>query len=395
MKNPEKHPNEPFFSNCRVSPDVKLCIVIPVKNEESYIVKVLKAFAAQVDLSGKPLDSRLFEILVLANNCSDLSVEYIKGFQQNHPDLNLFLEEVVLEPQNSNIGYVRRILMETACTRLAINNGGIILTTDGDTAVATDWISQTVSEFENGADAVGGRILLAEDELQNLDEMTRSHHIKDEKYHLLTAELEGEIMKSPYDPNPRHHQHFNGSFAITTDCYEKSGGVPHVKNLEDCAFFERLQSIDAKVRHSHHVIVRTSARCIGRTEIGLSYQLNIWKNLKCKSQDYMVESAASILERFVLKKKLKDLWKMKIEDESVLSKILQELIPEVDVSKEIPQLLKKNGYFGEWYSLIIALQSEKSQNKNPGISSIDDAIQDLELAIGNYASQDFAQTSIL
>ncbi|MFP3591504.1 hypothetical protein [Chryseobacterium sp. SIMBA_038] len=111
--------------------------------------------------------------------------------------------------------------------------------------------------------------------MESLDQLTRLLHLKDEKYQLLVAELEGKIIDSDFDPFPRHHQHFNGSFAITSESYAKSGGVPIVEHLEDCAFFEQLQALDTKIRHSFDVKVYTSARCVGRAQIGLSYQLNV------------------------------------------------------------------------------------------------------------------------
>ncbi|QIY83176.1 hypothetical protein HER18_06345 [Chryseobacterium sp. NEB161] len=185
------------------------------------------------------------------------------------------------------------------------------MTTDGDTSVAPDWICQTIAEINSGADAVGGRILFYQDEVECLDQSTLSHFLKDEEYQLLIAELEGKIIGFDFDPVPRHHQHFNGSFAITTDCYARSGGIPQVEYLEDCAFFEKLQTIDAKVRHSNKVKVYTSARFAGRTQTGLSHQLGVWKDLGQKLEDYYVESCASVTNRFEQKKHLLNLWKLK------------------------------------------------------------------------------------
>lgn len=299
--------HQEIFSNFSLSPTVKSSVVIPVKDEEEYILDTLYAFLGQVEINGEPLQRDTFEILVLANNCSDRSVGLIKNFQQQNPSLNLHLTEIELSYEQANIGYVRRILMDAACNRLEENNGGVILTTDADTVISEDWIAQNINEIEKGADAVGGRILLHENELSELDDLTRFYHFKDEKYQLLIADLEAKILEIHYDYFPRHHQHFNGSFAVTTDCYRKAGGIPNVKHLEDCAFFDRLQRIDAKVRHSFQVKVHTSARFIGRTEVGLAYQLNTWKNSQLQNFDYLVESAESILYRFFLKKKTEGL----------------------------------------------------------------------------------------
>jgi glycosyltransferase involved in cell wall biosynthesis len=394
MKNPTESSRECLFSRFKISPTVKFCIVIPVKDEEAHILKTLASFHNQIDIFGEPFASDHFEILVLANNCTDNSVALIKEFQENHPHLNLYLDEVKLSPKQANIGYVRRKLMECAYARLSKNDGGIIMTTDGDTMVASDWIAQTQWEIDNGAEAVGGRILLSEDELAGLDEFTRLHHFKDEKYRLLLAELEGKIINSEFDPNPRHHQHFNGSFAITTYCYEKSGGVPKVEHLEDCAFFERLETVDAKIRHSNKVTVHTSARCIGRTEIGLSYQLNVWKNLGNHADDYFVESCASIFHRLTQKKNLMTLWELKDQTESEFFETMQKIAPEITADEQIYKSLLNCRYFGEWYEKLIQLKKINLDKKFPDVP-IDKAIKDLQNKLQEYSGYDFTQTSIL
>lgn len=386
--------SDSFFSKFKILPGVKSSVVIPVKDEESYILKTLDSFANQKNLSGKPIDFKEFEILVLANNCSDQSVSIIKKFQIENPHINIYLEEVTLLPNQANIGFVRRKLMDCACARLIKNGGGIILTTDGDTMVAPDWIAQTQLEINSGAEVVGGRILLYPNELESLDEFTLSHHLKDEKYQLLIAELEGHIINYNFDPVPRHHQHFNGSFAITTGCYVKSGGVPVVDHLEDCAFFDRLRMIDAKIRHSHQVTVHTSARWVGRTEIGLSYQLNIWKNLGTKVENCYVECADSIVHRLTEKRSLKDIWDLKGHITKVeFKQLIQQTIPEFFINDEIFDLFNNSIYFGEWYEKVSAFSQKRSENKFPDVP-VDIAIRDLQIRLKEYSNHDFVQTSI-
>lgn len=392
MKNPAQH--APFFSRAAISPRVKCSIVIPVKNEETYILKTLGCFALQVDRSGKPLDPHIFEVLVLANNCTDRSVNYIKDFQHDHPHLHIHLEEVTLGPSEANIGYIRRKLMESAFVRLSQNGGGTILTTDGDTLVAADWIAQTHWEIEHGAEVVGGRILLVDEEFEGLDPCTRLYHLKDEKYNLLIAELEGKIINPAVDPVPRHHQHFNGSFAITSDCYARSGGVPVVEHLEDCAFFEQLQRIDAKIRHSHNVKVHTSARCIGRAEIGLSYQLNAWKNLGDQMEQYFVESCASISYRLQLKKSLLNLWERKYQPELDLYSELKTIFPNLAIDDDGYTSFYDTRYFGAWYEQLIQIKQIQDQQQFPPVP-IDTAIEALQIKVQEYADHDFAHTSIL
>lgn len=389
----ENTANLSLFSEFEVVPEVKFCIVIPVKDEEDYILNTLSAFTTQRNLHNNLLNVNIFEILILANNCSDASVELIKEFQDKNPEIHILLEEISLPEHLANIGFVRKNLMQTAYERLLKNGGGVILTTDGDTTVSEDWIAQNNFEIENGADAVGGRILLYPDEVADLDESTYSHHIKDEQYQLLMAKLESIILESETDPYPRHHQHFNGSFAITTECFKKSGGVPDVTHLEDMAFFERLNLIDAKVRHSNNVLVHTSARCIGRTEIGLSYQLNEWKNRRGNPDEFFVESAKTTIDRLILKKKLMDVWKIKTISEQDFIFQIRSIFPQIPVDENLYfDYFLLNNYFGEWFATMDQYINESALKFPP--DHIENVITELENACRDYAVSNFSQTSI-
>ena len=68
-------------------PDARceLCVTIPVHNEEAGIAATLAALAAQVDAAGRPLDPERYEVLVLANNCTDATVARARRFAADHP----------------------------------------------------------------------------------------------------------------------------------------------------------------------------------------------------------------------------------------------------------------------------------------------------------------------
>ncbi len=379
-----------LFFEAKCSATVEICVVIPVKDEEAHIGKTLASFARQTDTAGKPFETRKYEILILANNCSDNSVNVIREFQNQHPHLQILVEEIILPPHQANIGYARRLLMDAAYNRLSAGGGGIIMTTDGDTRVAPDWIAQTVAEIAAGADAVGGRILLCEQEAGYLDHATHTHHFKDETYRLLVAELESLILQNPHNPAPTHHQHFNGSFAVTTQCYAAAGGIPPVAYLEDCAFFERLQHIDAKVRHSPKVVVHTSARYLGRTEVGLSSQLSVWKNLALAGKQPLVEAPKATLERLLLKRKLKDLWVLRNRADMDLCNALEGVQPGLQITRSVCQSFKEAPFFGAWYAGVIQPQEACWSAAHPPVA-IDTAIAQLALVVQESA---FSQTSI-
>lgn len=372
-------PDLNLFTSFPVLKEVTNCIVIPVKNEEKYLAQTLKSFCEQLNLDASPLLTNSFEILLLANNCTDNSVSIIKQFQQDFPKLNVYLEEITLPADQANIGFVRRILMNCAYNRLRDKCEGIILTTDGDTCVSNDWIAQTNLEIKNGADAVGGRILLYPNELSAMDENTRNTHLKDEEYQLLIAELEALVFQNSHNPLPTHHQHFNGSFAVTVDCYKKSGGIPDVIQMEDLAFFEQLQAIDAKIRKSNKVQVHTSARLIGRTEVGLSYQLNKWNTLQEQKKDILVKSADSIYQNLIIKKRFFSIWNT-FKTSNYLDNDFQLILSELNLNlKIILKILNECQFFGEFYKKVSGEIPEKNSQTN-----IDEAIEELKLIIKQF-----------
>lgn len=389
---PEKCPTQ-LFAAPQISPQCTACVVIPVKDEEDHITQTLAAFAQQADRQGAPLDRQMFEILLLINNCTDSSAARIEAFRREHPELAIWVEDIHLPQQQANIGYVRRQLMEAACRRLAQNGGGVILTTDGDTRVAPDWISQTRAEISAGADAVGGRILFCPEEEASMDALTAWYHYEDEKYQLLIAEVTAAILQHPHDPAPTHHQHFNGSFAVTTDCYEKSGGIPEVTHLEDCAFFEQLQRIDAQVRHSPKVVVYTSARYSGRSEVGLSNQLRIWRTLGETGGTLMVASGDAIVEKLRFKKRLMDLWSHRKMLGSNAIRTLAEDNPLVRISAQDWEDFRKRPFFGAWYAQVVQPQEGVWRTAHPDVP-VAEAIIQLQEAVGRYAAASFSHTSI-
>ncbi|MEP6925235.1 MAG: glycosyltransferase family A protein [Pyrinomonadaceae bacterium] len=291
-------------------PQCEISVAIPVRNEADQLDSTLRAVTAQVDCAGNRFDPRRFEILILANNCADESAAVVRQWQLKPSLPPIHLAEIELPPAQANCGRARQIVMDAAFTRLKKlkKSRAVIASTDGDTRVASDWIAMTLSEIHRGADAVSGRIMIRPNELANMDVNTRRYHLRDVYYRHLVAELEGYLAPVPSDPHPRHHQHFNASFAVTVETYQRAGGVPSVTHLEDFAFYQSLLRIDARFRHSPQVKVFTSARAHGRTSCGLSTQLAEWAEMGNRCESYFVEGLNELEARFICFQKLRQLW---------------------------------------------------------------------------------------
>ncbi|QJD95070.1 glycosyltransferase family 2 protein [Mucilaginibacter robiniae] len=283
--------------------ELKVCVVVPVKDEALHLQQTLDALRCQTDEAGVLLNAQYYEVLVLANNCTDHSYTIARAYQQQYPDFQLHVDEVFLPPASANIGTVRRMLMDEAYRRLlqSGNINGIIASTDGDTIVDSQWIYHVINEIAAGNDAVGGRILA-----HSTANSARLHHLRNVTYRCLLAKAEALIDPQPHDPWPRHFQYFGASLAVTCAMYHKAGRLPQVPYLEDDAFHKALVRQDARIRKSYKVKVYTSDRTSGRVSIGFSEQLKKWTDESDAQIPQLVESTIGTLHSYHIRKKLRD-----------------------------------------------------------------------------------------
>lgn len=371
--------HSPILPECFVS------IVIPVRNEAISLPSTLQGLKNQSFGKAFPASFNHFEIIFLVNNSDDDSAEIIRRWQKENRHLRVYIAEKNFPIENSNIGHVRRELMNEAFLRLRKNKfgGGIIATTDGDTVIESKWFAATVAEIRNGADAVGGRITVHPSELRTMDEKCRAFHLRDTGYRLMAAEIEAHLDDLAHDSLPRHHQHFNGSFAVTTEAFARAGGVPKVRFLEDVAFYHSLLRVDAKFRHSPRVRVQTSARSEGRTESGLSTQINEWTVMGRNGDKYLVESAQTIERRLRARKNLRRIWENKAANKHFQLEEIKKLADALLVSEEfLRRELSDRQTFGSLHEKVIREQNISGEwtKENP-LVNIEKAIYDLRLLL--------------
>jgi len=292
-------------------PGLRMSVIIPAKDEVANLPATLAALAAQVDLHNRPLPAGSFEVIVLANNCTDHTAALVREQARQLPHLVLHVAELRLPAAKAHVGRARRLLMDEACARLELlgRRYGIIASTDADTRVAPTWLAAIEAEIGAGADAVGGRIS-TEMRGQALQPLRRIQ-TADAAYHLLCARLEGLLDPSSVDPWPRHHQHFGASLALTARAYRRVGGLPEVRFLEDEALCQALRRHDLSLRHSPAVQVLTSARRQGRVEVGLSWQLREWLHMSRQQREPQVENPVQLARRWQLRRQLRACWRNK------------------------------------------------------------------------------------
>ena len=229
--------DEPPVAGC------ELCVAIPVHNEEPGITATLRSLAAQVDADGRPLDPASYEVIVLANNCTDRTAAVAREFGAARRTFRLHVVEVTLAPPHAHVGAARRLVMDEACRRLASlgRRRGVVASTDGDTQARPDWVAATLREVARGADAVGGRIEASATEIRSLDPGARHYYRRDRAYQALRAAYESALDPDPFNAWPRHHHCFGASLAVTVeDLSGRRGAFPLVPCLEDMAFHREL-----------------------------------------------------------------------------------------------------------------------------------------------------------
>jgi len=291
----------------------EVCVIVPARDEAAALDNTLRALACQIDGDGRAFAHERYEIVLLANNCRDESAAVARRFTQAHPTLALHVVERTLPAAEANVGHARRLLMDEAYRRLALvgRPRGVIASTDGDTVVAPTWLMATLDEIARGADVVGGRIVVDDVGHTGMgaiyDRGVRRYHLRDVAYRLLAAAYEARLDPDPYDPWPRHHQHFGASLAVTMEIYQRAGGLPDVPMLEDVALIQVLRRLDARIRHSPAVQVVTSGRRDARARIGLATQLGEWATMDREGQPWLVESVSSLEERLCARRALRRL----------------------------------------------------------------------------------------
>lgn len=361
-----------LFNSPPPPPTLTVSVVVPVRNEAHHLEQTLDALRNQCHADGQPLNPDTYEVLVLANNCTDQSYAVARQYQQRYPDFALRVTQIQLPPGKANIGTVRRLLMDEAYRRLTSANGcGIIASTDGDTVVDRCWVHYIKLEISRGNDAVGGRILTRPDGSQ-----VRQYHLRNVLYRTLIARAEAVLDPAPHDPWPRHFQHFGASIAVTCQMYRKAGGLPQKPYLEDEAFYKALLRTDAKVRQSPHVKVMTSTRMEGRVAIGFSEQLRYWSSMVRLNKCQVAEPAEAVITRLRNRQRLRAYWstRSQLNHTDTLPSIAADLLLDPEW---LYRMVQKSAFFGQLWEQVEKKMATGSWTKKWRPVPITTSIQEL------------------
>ncbi len=271
---------DPFATVPPPHPTTRVTVVIPAHNEAAHIERALAALNAQRDTDGTPLAPSCYDVLIYANNCDDDTAAIARRFA-THASCTIAVAEEHLPANVAHIGTARRAAMNAASARLTAAGitDGILAATDADTVVTPTWIAWTLREMER-ADVVTGRILVDSDDWAAFPCAVRTMLAEENTYQFACARLATIVAPDPADPWPRHWQRSGPSFAVRVDAYERAGGVPPVRTLEDVALYDALERTGARIRHSLRVRVSTSGRLHARAPGGFADRISTW-NERC------------------------------------------------------------------------------------------------------------------
>lgn len=243
---------------------VPFCVCVPARNEERHLPRLLDALAQQ-DVAGP------VPVAICLNNTTDGSADAVHALAGRHRDrLTVELDIVTFEPALAHAGSARACAMAAGLARLG-EGPGVLVATDADARPPPDWIAANLAAIAAGADIVGGRLVLDDDD--PISPGLAAARALWDRYWAAVRAIEDAIDPSPWDPPPRHGDHTGGSLAMTADMYRRSGGVPLVASGEDRALVEAAIMAGGRLVHPMSVWTRVSARRDGRAADGMAQMM--------------------------------------------------------------------------------------------------------------------------
>jgi hypothetical protein len=207
--------------------------------------------------------------------------------------LTILLDECTLSPPDAHVGTARGRAMDAGYRR--VGDRGVLLTTDADCRPPSTWVSANLAAVAAGADLVGGRIEIDEDE--PLDPALAAVRARLDRYWAAVRAIEDAIDPCAHDPAPRHGDHTGASLAIVGALYRAAGGVPAIASGEDRALVAAAIGRGGRLVHPPSVWTRTSARAIGRAPGGMAAWIEDAQATLARGEEPLVPALAHWRDR--------------------------------------------------------------------------------------------------
>jgi cellulose synthase/poly-beta-1,6-N-acetylglucosamine synthase-like glycosyltransferase len=235
---------------------------VPARDEADRLGRLLDALADQ-DVEG-PVN-----VVVALNNTRDGSAKVVTEAKRRHASrLVITLDQHDFPFGLAHAGSARQRAMALGVVRLECAPRGVLISTDADTCPPPDWVRCNLYAIEDGADLVGGRLVIDESEL--LEPEAAKVRAMWDAYWARVRAIEDDIDPLAGDPAPRHGDHTGASLAITVEAYEAAGGVPILETGEDRALVNAALAAGRSLAHPMSVWTRVSPRQDGRATGGMA-----------------------------------------------------------------------------------------------------------------------------
>src|SRR6185295_13056142 len=122
------------FSQTDHEPSIKISVIIPARNEEENIGKLLSSLEKQT------YPPQLFEVIIIDDHSTDNTAAVVNSYS--------FAKLILLEFDNIN-SYKKKAIE----TGIVASSGDMIVTTDADCVVPGNWL-KTIASFKEKTDAV-------------------------------------------------------------------------------------------------------------------------------------------------------------------------------------------------------------------------------------------------
>jgi glycosyltransferase involved in cell wall biosynthesis len=278
--------------------DRRVVVAIPAKDEAERIGPCVLALARQ---TRKP-DA----VVLLLNNCRDGTEAIARELSSRLP-YKLHIICHTFPPAATNAGQARRLAMQHAA-ELA-GRDGVLLTTDADAIVATDWVERALRAISMGAELVCGCVDVDPIEAALIPANLHADDAQEREFTRLLDEIALVLDPVPSDPWPRHTEAAGASIAVTVAAFTRAGGMPSIATGEDRAFVATLTRMDARVRHDPMIRVTVSGRIHGRASGGMADTIRRRMRQQDEFTDDCLEPAADAYRRADFRRRVRLAWR--------------------------------------------------------------------------------------
>lgn len=283
------------------SGSVDAVVVIPAQNEGRRIAACLEALSLAISRARPTVTA----VCVVVNNTQDDTSRQVMLWALNNSDVPVYVFDCELAPDQTNAGAARRIGLDLSRRRLGPD--GVMMTTDADSRVRTNWITANLRELAR-ADLVCGAFVADEIEACSLPVAVARHCKVETAYLSVAVRLAALLDPRAHDPDPPHLNASGASLAFTRKLYDAVGGMPVVEMSEDRAFAALAERHDFRVRHCASAMVYTSCRMTGRTSGGMAGALRDRAVDPDPFVDEWLESATTFARRHLVRGLVRAAW---------------------------------------------------------------------------------------